>query len=120
LTKEPLSILGATCAFSPDGRKVLFVALDEGVRMALHVVNVEGNEERTLVKPGKFSDLYACWSPDGRRIAFSFAHLDSSGKRAGKSGIYIIAAEGTGDDPAPVMEEYHPPEQFRLRLVDWR
>jgi Tol biopolymer transport system component len=120
LTKEPRSILGGTCAFAPDGRRVLFVALEEGVRMTLRTVDVEGNEERTLVSPGKFTDLFACWSPDSRRVAYSGAHLDSSGKRAGRSGIYVVEADGSSAEPAPVMEEMHPPELTRLRVVDWR
>jgi dipeptidyl aminopeptidase/acylaminoacyl peptidase len=120
LTKDPHQILGGTCFFSPDGRKVLFVTVDEGSRMALQTAEIKGGEERLLVAPGEFTDLFACWSPQGDRIAFSGARLDASGKRAGQSGIYVIPADGSSADPAPVLEEFHPPEQFRLRLVDWR
>jgi dipeptidyl aminopeptidase/acylaminoacyl peptidase len=120
LTKDPHQILGGTCFFSPDGGKVLFVTVDEGARMALLTAEIEGGEERLLVASGGFTDLYACWSPDGKRIAFSGARLDASGKRAGQSGIYVIPADGSSEPPAPVLEEFHPPEQFRLRLVDWR
>jgi hypothetical protein len=144
LTKDPHPILGGTCRFSPDGRKVLFVVVDEGIRMSLWTVEagaseermnprqaitaaarkwtVEagGSEERILVASGKYTDLSACWSPDGRRIAFSGALLDSTGKRAGQSGIYIIDADGSNVKPETVMEEFHPPEVIRLRLVDWR
>jgi hypothetical protein len=120
LTKEPHQILGGTCSFSPDGRKALFVAVDEGVRMSLLTAEVGGNKDQVLVAPGGFTDLYGCWSPEGKRIAFSGAHLDAAGKRAGQSGIYILDASAIDARPAPVLEEFHPPEQFRLKLVDWR
>jgi hypothetical protein len=120
LTKEPHQILGGTCSFSPDGRKVLFVTVEEGARMALQTAVVASVEEQMLIPAGEFTDLYACWSPEGKRIAFSATRLDASGKRVGQSGIYIIPADGSGESPAPLLEEFHPPEQFRLRLVDWR
>src|SRR5262245_25646578 len=120
LTKDPHQILGGTCSFSPDGRKVLFVTADEGARMALLTAAVDGGEEQLLVAPGRFIDLFACWSPDGKQIAFSGVHLDATGARAGQSGIYILDPSAPAERPAPVLEEVHPPEQFRLRLVDWR
>jgi Tol biopolymer transport system component len=120
LTRDPHKILGGSCSFSPDGTKVLFVALDEGVRMTLWTAAAGGNDDRLVVAPGKFTDVSAAWSPDGRRIAFSGAHLDSAGKRAGRSGIYIIDAAGSDAEPTPVLEEVHPPELIHLRLVDWR
>lgn len=88
--------------------------------MALWTAAVGGNDERMLVPPERFTDLYAAWSPDGRRIAFSGAHLDSSGKRAGQCGIYILDVAGSDAEPTPVLEEVHPPELIRLRLIDWR
>jgi len=122
LTKDPHRILGGSCSFSPDGRKILFATVDEGVRMSLVTADVEriDDTEQLLVAPGRFTDLYGCWSPDGKRVAFSGAHLDADGKRAGQSGIYILDPSKANDKPAPVLEEVHPPEQSPLRLVDWR
>jgi dipeptidyl aminopeptidase/acylaminoacyl peptidase len=120
LTNGPHQILGGTCSFSPDGRQVLFVTADEGARMALLTADVDGGAEHLLVAPGRFIDLFACWSPDGKRIAFSGSHLDAAGQRAGQSGIYTLDPSATDEKPVPVLEEVHPPEQFRLRLVDWR
>lgn len=120
LTKERESILGGTCSFSPDGQKVIFVALHGGMRMSLQLAEVEGGQERALVAAGSVTDLSACWSPDGRRVAYSAAWLDPSGKRAGRSGIYLVGVDGIGAEPTPVLEEVHPPEITRLRLIDWR
>ena len=120
LTKDPHKFLGGTCSFSPDGRKVLFVASNDGIRMSLLTAEVGGNNDQILVAPGGFTDLYGCWSPEGNRIAFSGAHLDPAGNRAGKSGIYILDAAATDLKPSPVLEEFHPPQEFRLRLVDWQ
>jgi hypothetical protein len=88
--------------------------------MALWTAAIGGNDDRMLVAPEKFTDLYGAWSLDGRRIAFSGARLDAAGKRAGQSGIYIVDAAGSDAEPTPVIEEFHPPEVIRLRLVDWR
>jgi Tol biopolymer transport system component len=120
LTRERESILGGTCSFSPDGRYVIFTALHGDQRMSLQLAEVDGGAERTLVAAGSLTDIYACWSPDGQRVAYSAAHLDSPGKRAGRSGIYIVNADGTSEKPSPVLEEVHPPEIIRLRLIDWR
>lgn len=119
LTKEEQPILGGSCSFSPDGRNILFVVVEQGLRMSLRNCVVESGDERTLVEFGQFTDLSACWSPDGKRVAYSRARLDSSGKRAGMSEIYIIDMEGKGLETTPVLGEVHPPEIMRLRLVSW-
>lgn len=119
VTVERQSILTPTCTFSPDGRRVVFVAI-ENVGMSLHVVDTEIGDQRIVVAGGKLTDLSPAWSPDGRRIGYSGAHLDEAGQRAGRSGIYTIEADAADTEPAPVLEEVHPPEILRLRLVDWR
>lgn len=93
---------------------------DGGMRMSLQMAEAEGGQERALVAAGSVTDLSACWSPDGRRVAYSAAWLDPSGKRAGRSGIYLVGVDGIGAEPTPVLEEVHPPEITRLRLIDWR
>jgi len=120
LTREQESILGGTCSFSPDGRSVIFTVLHGDQGMSLQMAEVDGGAERALVAAGSFSDIYGCWSPDGQRVAYSAAHLDSSGKRAGRSGIYVVGVDGNGEQPTTVLEEVHPPEIIRLRLIDWR
>jgi hypothetical protein len=120
LTTDRQSILSLTCSFSPDGRHVAFVTIGKGIAMSLQVAAVHDSEQRTIVPAGKFTDLYAAWSPDSRRIAFSGCHLDKNGERLGRSGIYTVDAATTDLQPTPVLEEVHPPPVFRLRLIDWR
>jgi hypothetical protein len=88
--------------------------------MSLFTAEDGGNKDQILVAPGGFTDLYGCWSPEGNRIAFSGAHLNPAGNRAGQSGIYILDAAATDMKPTPVLEEFHPPVESRLRLVNWR
>jgi dipeptidyl aminopeptidase/acylaminoacyl peptidase len=118
LTRDERAILPVSCSFSPDGGSVLYVVM-ESARQSLRMTNVETNDEQTLVEANHFTDLSACWSPDGQRIAFSGGFLNAEGKRAGQSGLYTMSASGPRSEAEPVLEEFHPPEILRLRLVGW-
>ncbi|MBI3862753.1 MAG: PD40 domain-containing protein [Planctomycetia bacterium] len=120
LTKEKQRILTGTCTFSPDGRNVAFVTIEKGVAMSLQVAAVDDGEQRTIVPAGKFTDLSPAWSPDSRKIAYSAAHLDADGQRAGRSGIYTVEVAAENPQPTPILEEVHPPPIMRLRVIDWR
>jgi TolB protein len=82
-------------AWSPDGRKILFVGeRDRGSRadgrrsrnFEIYVINADGSGKRNLTRHPGF-DFAPEWSPDGKKIAFGT-------KRDGNFEIYVMNADG--------------------------
>jgi dipeptidyl aminopeptidase/acylaminoacyl peptidase len=61
--------LNCYARFSPDGRRILYLHQERAVN-SLHVMDADGKNNRVLV-PEKQRERpqYACWSPDGKRVA---------------------------------------------------
>src|SRR5262249_40127994 len=118
VTKEEKGILAGSCSFSPDGRRVLFVVVHDGHSETLHVADVDGGKEWALLDATNFTDVHACWSPDGRRVAYSATPLDSAGKRQGETSLCVVDADGKNS--TTLLTEKHDPNLIWLRLVDWR
>ena len=76
-------------AWSPDGRKIVFIHETRALGAEIHVVNSDGSAERTLAKrvAGGWGSGPA-WSPDGRKIAFA-------GVRDGDGELYVMNADGS-------------------------
>lgn len=75
-------------AYSPDGRRLVFVSTRDGGAAKLHVVDAGGGDARVLVDLGGPVRRPA-WSPDGRRIAVQV--------REGREDvIYVVSADGSG------------------------
>ena len=51
-------------AFSPDGKRIVFVRLGKGI----FSIGLDGTNEKRLTKNGR--DSYPVWSPSGKQIAF--------------------------------------------------
>jgi Tol biopolymer transport system component len=81
-------------AWSPDGRKILYVSRGERNTWDLYVINVDGSGQRMLTS---VSSASAAWSPDGRKIAFQGPRPapDASHPRP-TSGLWVINADGSG------------------------
>jgi Tol biopolymer transport system component len=118
LTKEHKGLFGGHCQFSPNGRNVLFVVVHEGQSMTLHVADLAGGKERTLVEARSFTDLRGGWSPDSHRVAYSGTPLTADGKRAGETSLFVVDADGR--NRTTILTEIHDPDVIRLRLIDWR
>jgi Tol biopolymer transport system component len=69
-------------AFSPDGRKLVFTRVGEGI----FAVKPDGTKLRRLT-PGA-ADRYPVWSPDGTMIAFLRAYRS-------ELTLYVMRADGT-------------------------
>jgi len=74
-------------AWSPDGRKVLFV-LDRDGRDDLYVIDVDGKHLRQLTHLLGVNS--AAWSPDGRLIAISVRGSGVDVMRPGGAGLHEI------------------------------
>ncbi len=78
----------AGSAWSPDGRKIVFVSDRDG-NGEIYVMNADGSEQRRLTRdPG--NDSSPAWSPDGQMIAFE-RDLPSGGE------LHVMNADGSRD-----------------------
>lgn len=78
-----------TFAWSPDGRRVAFSAIQDGDHDAeLFVMGADGGGVQRLTD-NQLPDFDPSWSPDGKSIAFTSI-------RTGLSQIYRMRADGTG------------------------
>jgi Tol biopolymer transport system component len=118
LTPAKFLVHGGSCRFSPDGRKVLVVGAEEKKNEALYVAEVAGGKLAPIAQFLNFSDIHACWSPDGRRIAYSFTFLDAKGERGTESNLNVVDAEG--QNSTTIVSANHPPEEIKLVLLGWR
>jgi dipeptidyl aminopeptidase/acylaminoacyl peptidase len=76
--------------WSPDSKRLLFVADDDGNEMYdIFVVDVAASKVRDLTQTPEYAETNAAWSPDGRAIAFS-----SRKKEASASEIAVMDMEG--------------------------
>jgi TolB protein len=78
--RRRLTESGGQPAWSPGGRKILFVR-----RGDIYVMNADGSRQRRLTESG---DLPA-WSPDGAKISFR-------SNRDRNSEVYVMNADGSG------------------------
>jgi RNA polymerase sigma factor (sigma-70 family) len=110
-------IWAGTCRFSPDGSKVLYIGSSKDQESILCVVDLRLGRTKILKTFPEQTRLSACWAPDGRRIAYSFAKTEEDGKRRRlvESGVEVIDADGRGK-ARPLLDE----EERWMTLTDWR
>jgi TolB protein len=93
--------------WSPDGKQVVF-SRHRGGKIGLVVMAADGSDEKTITT-GKLPQYDACWSPDGRRLAFT--HVPQSGTQ-GNLDVYLVKPDGSepkqfaGDKGKLSHEEY--------------
>ena len=75
-------------AWSPDSDQLLFSRSVGNDGLQLFSITSDGRDLRPLTNDPKVNNVFGCWSPDGRRIAF---RSDRSGERH----IYLMDADGT-------------------------
>jgi hypothetical protein len=77
---------GIEPAWSPDGRRLAYVAPVRGGATDLFVVDADGSHRGRLSRTGTVDELAPDWSPDGKRLVF---------ERAGE--IFGLRADGTSE-----------------------
>jgi Leucine-rich repeat (LRR) protein len=73
---------------SPDGKWIACVTGD-----GLCVMNADGSGRKRVAKRGDLATVGVCWSPDGRRIAFSVVYRGATGGSL-HSRLYTVDVDG--------------------------
>jgi TolB protein len=76
----------AEIEFSPEGKRMLFLAAGE-TSAEIYVVNIDGSDLRRLTNDDILADGHARWSPDGSRIVFT-------SMKDGNPEIYTVNSSG--------------------------
>jgi Tol biopolymer transport system component len=90
---------------SPDGKMIISSAWTSAdtnsyspnfPNFKLWKLAIDGSVSKQITnKQGPYADLYPCWSPDGREIAFLRVQIKRGGSEDyDKAGIYIVNASG--------------------------
>jgi Tol biopolymer transport system component len=84
-------------AWSPDGRRLLYIANQETDRGAVWIIDEDGIGAHRLLAVGRIGgDIYdAAWSPDGRWIAIEACRCPA-GASALHPHLYIVHPDGGG------------------------
>ncbi len=82
--------------YSPDGTKIVFHSMRDGVS-EIYVMNADGSNQTRLTN-NSFIDTAPTWSPDGSKILFTT-------QRAGQPALYVMNADGSNQ--TPVAEAYY-------------
>src|SRR5437588_5946021 len=75
--------------WSPDGSRIAFQSLRNGVNYQVYVMNADGSNQLNISNDG-FNDTQPSWSPDGCRIAFA-----SDRDHAAYNSVYVMNSNGT-------------------------
>jgi Tol biopolymer transport system component len=94
--------------FSPDGRRVLYLGF-EGDRekpvQGLYVVDAAGGEPRKVSQELNADFMGHGWSPDGRRIAYTWRQVPADGNLERETESFLMVVGADGKDPQTVLSE---------------
>jgi Tol biopolymer transport system component len=108
---------------SPDGKKVLFIAVDREKKLAagLYVVDMDGGKPRRVDEAMNSELMGACWSPDGKQIAYIWRQHDDKFKADDDVESFLIVADADGKNAKTILtEKGKGPGMITLMNPDWR
>jgi Tol biopolymer transport system component len=93
---------GAGNRISTDGKMIVFAGKtpkDPGLHFHIWILPVEGGKPKQLTEaPAQSTDMFPCWSPDGKSVAFVRARVSKNYVEGfGETNIYIV--NSTGGEP---------------------
>lgn len=96
--------IGKSPCWSPDNKKLLFVAPDAAGLDRIWVMEEDGSNP-TQLTTGDYRDLYPVWTPDGKRIVYS---SDQALNEEGLPNfdLWIMNADGSGKTQLTVNGSY--------------
>jgi hypothetical protein len=107
--------------FSPDGNRVLFYgADDEGRKHHLYTAEIGKGKPWPIPHEQNAEIMDFCWSPDGKRIAYTARLVPADGTGA-ETGSFLMVVDADGTNPVRLLsEKASPPRIIWLYGVDWR
>jgi Tol biopolymer transport system component len=110
---------------SPDGRRVLYMKIelpkDKALTRTLVVADLAAGTATPVGGIPQDADVQDyCWSPDGKRIAYTWRRTINAGttQEETEAAVVICAPDGTKDKE--VLTDKHPTNTGTLMHVDWR
>ena len=115
-TKFVIGTFGAGLAVSPDGRRIVFSGIKTGTAGTdIWTLPIDGGTPMQLtVGSESFEDVFPCWSPDGKSIAFVRTQKDDRYWLGLRAEIYTVPA--AGGEVERITDET---DQVNLQAIAW-
>jgi len=99
---------GGGNSVSPDGKLIVFsgkTPKDQGLHFHIWTLPVGGGKpERLTESPAECTDMFPCWSPDGKSVAFVRIKVSKNyAEESGETNIYMV--DRMGGEPKRLTSE---------------
>ncbi len=116
-----LCVLGK---FSPDGKRVLFMEIEEKTYRKLSVIDLATGKATPVEGIPLDADLFAyCWSPDGKRIAYTWRKIPPNAGQPGadqETESFLVVCDSDGKNAKTVASEKAAQSRDAIGGIDWR